>query len=120
MDELPFYAFTTAAVYYLAQWGATRDATKVLVAGIASMLAMLCRYEGWFLAVVYVICVVVMGLRLHYSWRDIRGIALIPALFGVAIAAVGWLAYNYLEDYAKPRHLATEVQVSDLQGRGFA
>ncbi len=24
------------------------------------------------------------------------------------------------EDYAKPRHLATEVQVSDLQGRGFA
>ena len=96
MDELPFYAFTTGAVYYLVKWGETRDPTRVLTASIASLLAMLCRYEGWFLAVAYVICVGLMGWRFRYSWRDIRGLALVFSLFGVGISAVGWIIYNYL------------------------
>ena len=48
MDELPFYAFTVAAVYYLVKWGETRRSTNLLAASVSSMLAMLCRYEGWF------------------------------------------------------------------------
>ena len=60
------------------------------------MLAMLCRYEGWFLAVVYTICVVVMARRLGYSWRDARGLSLINAVFGLAVPAAGWLLYNFL------------------------
>ena len=96
MDELPFYAFTNAAVYYLVKWGETRRSTNLLAASVSSMLAMLCRYEGWFLAVVYVICVIAMGWRLGYSWRDIRGLALITATFGLLIPAGGWLLYNYL------------------------
>lgn len=96
MDELPFYALTTAAVYFLVKWGATRDPTQVLAAGIASLLAMLCRYEGWFLAVVYVLCVGLMGWRLRYSWRDIRGLTLIFAIFGVGVSAGGWVLYNFL------------------------
>jgi hypothetical protein len=96
MDELPFYAFTIAAVYYLVKWGETKNPTNLLAAGIASMLAMLCRYEGWFLAAVYVVCVIAMALRFGYSWRDARGLALSHAIFGLLIPASAWLLYNYL------------------------
>jgi len=96
MDELPFYAFTIAAVYYLVKWGETKDPANLLAASIASMLAMLCRYEGWFLAAVYVVCVVAMALRFGYSWRDARGLALSHAIFGLLIPASAWLLYNYL------------------------
>ncbi len=96
MDELPFYAFTIATAYYLVKWGETKNPTNLLPASIASMLAMLCRYEGWFLATVYVICVIVMALRFGFSWRDARGLALSSAIFGLLIPAGGWLLYNYM------------------------
>ena len=96
MDELPFYAFTIAVIYYLVKWGETKNPTNLLSASIASMLAVLCRYEGWFLAVIYVICVMVMALRSGYSWRDTRGLALASAIFGLLIPMGGWLLYNYM------------------------
>jgi hypothetical protein len=96
MDELPSYCFTLAAVYGLVQWGATKKARYVLTASLASMLAMLCRYEDWYLGLLYVVCVVVMARRLGYSWRDTRGLGLVMALFGVAAASGGWLVYNWL------------------------
>ena len=52
--------------------------------------------EGWFLAGVYVICVIAMGWRLGYSWRDVRGLALVASTFGLLIPAGGWLLYNDL------------------------
>jgi Dolichyl-phosphate-mannose-protein mannosyltransferase len=96
MDELPFYVFTIAAVYYLVRWAQKRASTSLLPASVSSMLAMLCRYEAWFLGGVYVICVIAMGRRLGYSWRDVRGLAIIPAFFGLIIPAGGWLLYNAL------------------------
>jgi len=137
MDELPFYAFTIAAVYYLVKWGETRRSTKLLAASVCSMLATLCRYEGWFLAGVYVICVIAMGWRLGYSWRDVRGLALIAATFGLLIPAGGWLGYNYLifnnplnfenGSYSSVAQMAqrhTDINVGDwlltLKGYGYA
>lgn len=96
LDELPFIAFTSAAVYYLVRWGQMRDARNILFSSVASMLAMLCRYEAWYLACVYIVCILVMGWRLHYSWRDIRGLALVQVFIGFIIPATGWLTYNYL------------------------
>ena len=96
MDELPFYAFTIAVVYYLVKWGETRNPTDLLAASIASMLAVLCRYEGWFLAAVYVICVMAIALRSGYSWRDTRGLALASSIFGLLIPTGGWLLYNFM------------------------
>jgi hypothetical protein len=96
MDELPFYMFTIAAVYYLVKWVETDNAANLLIGSVASMLAVLCRYEAWFLAGVYVACVIVMARRLGHSWRDTRGLALVSAVFGLLIPAVGWLLYNYL------------------------
>ena len=48
------------------------------------------------MAGVYVICVFVMALRLGYSWRDSRGLALVSVVFGLLIAMGGWLLYNYM------------------------
>jgi hypothetical protein len=96
MDELPSYCFTLAAVYGLVQWGATKQARYVLTASLASMLAMLCRYEDWYLGLLYVVCVVVMARKLGYSWRDTRGLGLVMVLFGVMVSSGGWLLYNWL------------------------
>jgi hypothetical protein len=96
MDELPFYVFTIAAVYYLVKWGEAGNPADLLISSVSCMLAVLCRYEGWFLAGAYTICVVVMARRLKYSWRDVRGLALINAVFGLTIPAAGWLLYNYV------------------------
>lgn len=96
MDELPFYAFLIGCVYYLVKWAERRRATDLLAASIASLLAMLCRYEGWFLAGVFAFCVILMGWRLGYSRRDIRGLALVFVVFGLLLSLTGWLTYNYL------------------------
>jgi hypothetical protein len=114
MDELPFYAFTIAAVYYLVQWGETRNPTKLLAGSIASMLAVLCRYEGWFLAGVYVICVIVMARRMGYSWRDTRALAFISGVFGLIIPVGAWVLYNYMI-FDNPLYFADGPQSSAAQ-----
>jgi hypothetical protein len=96
MDELPFYLFTIAAVYYLVKWAETGDPANVLTSSASCLLAALCRYEGWFLAGIYVICVAVMARRLGYSWRDARGLTLIHAVFGLTVPVAGWLFYNLI------------------------
>jgi hypothetical protein len=96
MDELPFYAFVVGCVYYLVRWGQRQKPTDLLAASISSMLAMLCRYEGWFLGGVFVVCVLLMAWRLGYSRRDVRGLALIFVTFGVVLSLAGWIFYNYL------------------------
>lgn len=117
MDELPFYAFTVAAVYYLVKWGETRTSTNLLAASVASMLAMLCRYEGWFLGLVYVLCTVAMAKRLGYSWRDVRGLVVVPASFGLLIPAGCWLLYNFLI-FANPLNFANGPDSSAAQMAG--
>ena len=117
MDELPFYLFTIMAVYYLIKWGDTGNPTNLLISSVSCMLAMLCRYEGWFLAVVYIICVVVMARQLGYSWRDVRGLALVSAVFGLIIPAVGWLLYSYLI-FGNPLYFETGATSSAAQMAG--
>jgi hypothetical protein len=114
MDELPFYAFTIAAVYYLVKWGETGVPGNLLFSSVSCMLAVLCRYEGWFLAVVYVICVVVMARRLGYSWRDTRGLALVNAIFGLTTPVAGWLLYNYFI-FGNPLNFDTGANSSAAQ-----
>jgi uncharacterized membrane protein YfcA len=96
MDELPFYAFALAAIDGLVHWADTRRATYLLRAAIASMLAMLCRYEGWFLAGALTVAVPIMARRTGHSWRDVRGLTGMFAMFGVLAASAGWLLYNWV------------------------
>lgn len=95
MDELTFYACAMGAVYGLVRWADTMRATYLLRASIACMLAMLCRYEGWFLGGVLTVAVLIMARQTGHSWRDTRGLTSIFAVFGVAVPAIGWLAYNW-------------------------
>lgn len=94
MDELPFYAFALAATYALVRWADTKDAAYLLRAAIASLAAMLCRYEAWFLAAVLTICVLIMARQAGHSWRDTRGLTGLFAAFGALAASVGWTLYN--------------------------
>jgi hypothetical protein len=96
MDELPFYAFALAAIFGLIRWADTKRPTYVLSAAIASMLAMLCRYEGWFLAGVLTVMVLIMARQTGHSWRDARGLAATFATFGAMTASTAWLIYNWL------------------------
>jgi hypothetical protein len=96
MDELPFYAFALAATYGLVRWADTRRPKYLLEGAVASMLAMLCRYEGWFLAGAFTVAVLVMARKAGYSWRDVRGLTVMFAAFGALTASVGWMIFNLL------------------------
>ena len=95
MDELPFFAFALMATDGLVRWGQTKRPTYLLRAAVATMLAMLCRYEAWFLAGMFTITVLIMARRTGHSWRDIRGLTAVFAIFGVLAASCGWLLYNW-------------------------
>ena len=96
MDELLFFLCALAATYRLIQWANTERATFLLEAAIATMLAMLCRYEAWFLAGVFTAAVLVMARRARLPWRDVRGLTGMFAAFGVLTASFGWMVYNLL------------------------
>ncbi|BCY15622.1 glycosyltransferase family 39 protein [Actinoplanes sp. L3-i22] len=96
MDELPFYAFALAATYGLVKWADTRQATYLLQASLASMLAMLCRYEGWFLAGMLTLAVPIIARRTGHSWPDTRGLTGTFAAFGLLTSSGGWMLYNWM------------------------
>ncbi|WP_436525139.1 glycosyltransferase family 39 protein [Actinoplanes sp. HUAS TT8] len=96
MDELPFYAFALAAAYGLIRWADTERPTYLLQASLASMLAMLCRYEGWFLAGLFTLIVPVIARRLGHSWPDTRGLTGMFAAFGLFTSSAGWMLYNWM------------------------
>jgi len=96
MDELPLYAFTLMAVHGLVRWAVTKRAVHLLTASVGSLLAMLCRYEAWFLGGMYFLCVIVMAKQMGYRWREVRGLTLIIGSFGVFVPAAGWLLYNWM------------------------
>ncbi len=95
MDELPFYAFALLTTDGLVRWADTKRASHLLRAAVACMLAMLCRYEAWFLGGIFTIAVLIMARRMGHSWRDVRGLTGLFATFGVVTAAGGWLLYNW-------------------------
>jgi hypothetical protein len=95
MDELPFFAFALAAIDGLVRWVDTGRANYLLRASLATMLAMLCRYEGWFLAGMLAVAVPIMARRTGHSWRDTRGLTVMFGVFGVLTASGGWLFYNW-------------------------
>ncbi len=96
MDELPFYAFALAAAYGLIRWADTERPTFLLQASLASMLAMLCRYEGWFLAGMLTLTVPVIARRIGCSWPDTRGLTGMFAAFGLLTSSSGWMLYNWM------------------------
>ncbi len=96
MDELPLYLFALWTVYLLVRWTATDRPTYVLLAGIASAAAMLCRYEAWYLGLAYTVLVLVVARRQGHGWKDTSGLTLVFGVFGFVVPAGSWLVYNWV------------------------
>jgi hypothetical protein len=117
MDELPFFVFALAAVDALVRWVDTNRANYLLRAALATMLAMLCRYEGWFLAGLLALAVPIMARRTGHSWRDTRGLAGMFGAFGVFAASGGWLLYNWLLTGSPTNFLNGSGSSADQMGK---
>lgn len=96
MDELPLYLFGLWTVYLLVRWAATDRPTYVLLAGLASAAAMLCRYEAWYLGLAYTVLVLVVARRQGHGWRDTSGLTLVFGTFGFAVPAGAWFVFNWV------------------------
>jgi hypothetical protein len=94
MDELPLYLFLLWTVYCLVRWAETDRTPYVLKAALCSMAAMFCRYEAWFLGLVFTICVLIICRKTGHSWRDTRGLTLVFGCFGFLLPLGAWLTYN--------------------------
>lgn len=114
MDELPLYVFVLWTVYFLVRWAETGRSPYVLRAALCSMTAMMCRYEAWFLGMVFTVCVVVISRRTGHSWRDTRGLTLVFGIFGFLAPAGAWFLYN-LVIFGTPTYFLTGPDSSSDQ-----
>jgi hypothetical protein len=114
MDELPLYVFVLWTVYFLVRWAETSRSPYVLRAALCSMAAMMCRYEAWFLGLVFTVCVVVICRRTGHSWRDTRGLTLVFGIFGFLAPAGAWFLYN-LVIFGTPTYFLTGPDSSSDQ-----
>lgn len=96
MDELPLYLFGLWTVYLLVRWTTTDRPTYVLLAGLASAAAMLCRYEAWYLGLAYTVMVLVVARRQGHGWKDTSGLTLVFGTFGFAVPAGAWFVFNWV------------------------
>jgi hypothetical protein len=106
MGESLYLAFFIWSVFYFAEFVSHDDAAKtrrsLTKCGLCLAAACLTRYDGWFLAVVLVVCTGVASLRLAKDARNAAPSSLVPVsrmtivkfVLLAAAAPLLWLGYN--------------------------
>ena len=88
MSEAPFLAALMALLYFTVRFRETQSYSVIIGAGVASMLASLTRYEGWFLIPFVAIYILVIG-------RKNRLVFALIFLGLAALAPLYWFGHNW-------------------------
>ena len=94
LTEPVLLVFITASTYYLMRWGYGGKVGDLIVSAVLCALAVGCRYDGWFFAVV---SGVVVALVAVYQRRDRQTVEGLTWLYmSVPLYAMaGWFFYNW-------------------------
>ncbi len=95
MTELLLFASMIAMVYYVQRWIKTDNYRYLLVAGVATLIGSLTRYEAWVLFAALSLIIVIVGWQKQYSREKTEG-TLLAYLFIAGIGIIGWFAWNLL------------------------
>jgi Dolichyl-phosphate-mannose-protein mannosyltransferase len=92
LSEIVLIATLTAAAYYFLAWAQEDKLNYLILAGFATCLATLSRYDGWFLLATMLILIVPIGLLKRHHRSQIEGnLISFGAIGGLGI--VLWLAW---------------------------
>jgi hypothetical protein len=95
LSEIVLIATLTASSYYFLAWTQEDRLNDLIKAGAATFLATLARYDGWFLFVVFLILIVLIGLLKRHRRAQIEGnLILFGTMGGIGIAL--WFMWCYL------------------------
>src|SRR5581483_1807071 len=95
LSEIVLIATLTASSYYFLAWAQEDRLNDLIKAAVATFLATLARYDGWFLFVVFLILIVLVGLLKRQRRARIEGNLILFGTMG-GIGIVLWLSWCYL------------------------
>lgn len=95
MTEPVLIATLTAASYYFLAWVQEDELYYLILAGGATFLAVLARYDGWFLYATFLVMLVPIGWLKRQSWTQIEGNLLVFGTIG-GFGAFLWFIWCWL------------------------
>jgi hypothetical protein len=95
LTEPLLIATMTAACYFFLAWVQDDQPRWLVWAGASTFLATLARYDGWFLLMVFLGCIVIIGVMQRQRVRQIIDHLLLFGALGVFGPAL-WLLWNQL------------------------
>lgn len=95
LSEIVLIATLTAASYYFLAWSQDDKLNALILAAIATFLATMARYDGWFLFLAFLVLILLIGMLKRQRWAQIEGNLIVFGLMG-GLGIVLWLAWCYI------------------------
>ncbi len=95
LSEIVLIATLTAASYYFLAWAQDDKLNALILAAIATFLATMARYDGWFLFLAFLVLIVLIGMIKRQHRAQIEGNLIIFGIMG-GLGIVLWLAWCYI------------------------
>jgi hypothetical protein len=92
LSEIVLIACVVMACYHFLAWVQDRSFAHLILAGAATVLATLARYDGWFLFLAMLIAIFIVGWMRRHEWSRIEAHALIFGVFG-GLGIALWLLW---------------------------
>jgi hypothetical protein len=95
LSEPVLIATMTAACYFFLAWAQDGQPRQLVWAAFCTCLATLSRYDGWFLFVTFLICLVAIDLRERRPFKQLRDHLLLFGSLG-GFGVVLWFLWNLM------------------------
>jgi hypothetical protein len=95
LSEIVLIATLTAASYYFLAWAQEDKLNALILAAIATFLATMARYDGWFLFLAFLVLIGLIGMLKRQRWAQIEGNLIVFGIMG-GLGIVLWLAWCYI------------------------
>jgi hypothetical protein len=95
LSEIVLIATLTASSYYFLAWTQDNKLNNLILAAVATFLATLARYDGWFLFVIFLLLIVPIGLLKRQKRSHIEGNLIVFGSLG-GLGIMLWFLWCYL------------------------
>lgn len=95
LTEPVLIATMTAACYFFLAWVQDDQPRWLIWAAASTSLATLARYDGWFLYVVFLGCIIVIDMMQHRKFRQLEDHLLLFGSFG-GLGIALWFLWNWM------------------------
>ena len=95
LSEIVLIATLTAASYYFLAWAQEDKLNALILAAVATFLATMARYDGWFLFLAFLVLIGLIGMIKRQRWAQIEGNLIVFSIMG-GLGIVLWLAWCYI------------------------